>query len=147
MSKKIWGFCLSAFALLILTVVFSFWYFGRDTSIPPGEQKGTELVEMIPAKTAPDQVSSSPEDKKQESLIPEPEKEAAIEAADTNVYEFVLVNHDEYVTVYRLPENEVYEYTDVILDVLPLGLQEEIRQGKYLKNEEELYNFLENYTS
>jgi hypothetical protein len=31
--------------------------------------------------------------------------------------------------------------------VLPTDLQEEIQDGKYLKNEEELYNFLENYTS
>lgn len=147
MSKKIWGICLSAFALLILTVVFSFWYFGKDTSVPPGEQRGTELVEMIPAKTAPDQVSSSSETKEQEPLAPDTEKEEEKQTADTDGYEFILVNHDEYVTVYRLPENEIYEYTDVILDVLPLGLQEEIRQGKYLKNEEELYNFLENYTS
>jgi len=58
-----------------------------------------------------------------------------------------LVNNDNYVTVYQLPENEIYEYTDVIMDVLPAELQEEIRQGKYLRNEEELYNFLENYTS
>ena len=35
----------------------------------------------------------------------------------------------------------------LILDVLPEELQEEIREGKYLKGEEELYNFLENYTS
>ncbi len=49
--------------------------------------------------------------------------------------------------VYRLPENLIYEYTDIILDVLPEELKEEIKKGKYLKNEAELYNFLENYTS
>ncbi len=37
--------------------------------------------------------------------------------------------------------------TDVIMEILPAALQEEIHEGKYLKNEEELYNFLENYTS
>ena len=58
-----------------------------------------------------------------------------------------MLFRSDYVTVYRLPEDEIYEYTDVILDVLPEELQEEIRQGKYLRNEEELYNFLENYTS
>jgi hypothetical protein len=61
--------------------------------------------------------------------------------------EFLLVDDDNYVTVYRLPEQELYEYTDVILDVLPADLKDEIQDGKYLKNEEELYNFLENYTS
>ena len=46
-----------------------------------------------------------------------------------------------------LPADEIYEYTDVIMEILPAALQEEIHEGKYLKNEEELYNFLENYTS
>ena len=102
---------------------------------------------MIPAKTAPDQVSSSSETKEQEPLAPDTEKEEEKQTADTDGYEFILVNHDDYVTVYRLPENVVYEYTDVIMDVLPFELQEEIRDGKFLKTEEELYNFLENYTS
>jgi PDZ domain-containing secreted protein len=61
--------------------------------------------------------------------------------------EFLLVDDDNYVTVYHLPEQEIYEYTDVILDVLPDNLKDEIQGGKYLKDEEELYNFLENYTS
>ena len=59
----------------------------------------------------------------------------------------MLRNYHNYVTVYTLPEDTLYEYTDVILDVLPEETKEKIRQGKYLRNEEELYNFLENYTS
>ena len=30
---------------------------------------------------------------------------------------------------------------------LPEDVQKEVQHGKYIKNEEELYNFLENYTS
>ena len=70
-----------------------------------------------------------------------------MEEVNGESYQFVLVDNNDYVTVYSLPENVVYEYTDVIMDILPIELQEEIRQGKFLKNEEELYNFLENYTS
>ena len=62
-------------------------------------------------------------------------------------YEYMLRNYNGYVAVYELPADEIYEYTDVILEILPAKLQEEIQEGKYLKNEEELYNFLENYTS
>lgn len=143
MSKRIWGIFLSVFALCI-TAALSFWYFGRDTSTPPEEQRGTELVEMLPTDSGPDQISAA-------GGIPGHQSQGDTEepAAETNTeaYEFVLVNNDNYVAVYRLPENEIYEYTDVIMDVLPAELQEEIQRGKYLKNEAELYNFLENYTS
>ena len=77
---------------------------------------------------------------------PEEGAEGTVSRENEN-YEFVLRNYHNYVTVYTLPEDTLYEYTDVILDVLPEETKEEIRQGKYLRNEEELYNFLENYTS
>ncbi len=144
MSKRILGIFLSVFALFI-TVALTFWYFGKNTSDPSEEQRGTEFVEMLPTEISPEKVSSAGGPLERQM----PERNTDELTADTNIeaYQFVLVNNDNYVTVYQLPENEIYEYTDVIMDVLPAELQEEIRQGKYLRNEEELYNFLENYTS
>ena len=40
-----------------------------------------------------------------------------------------------------------YEYTDIPYDELPALVREEVRNGKYIKNAEELYGFLENYSS
>ena len=144
MSKRILGIFLSVFALFI-TVALTFWYFGKNTSDPSEEQRGTEFVEMLPTEISPEKVSSAGGPLERQT----PEKNTDELTADTNIeaYQFVLVNNDNYVTVYQLPENEIYEYTDVIMDVLPAELQEEIRQGKYLRNEEELYNFLESYSS
>ena len=119
MSRRIWGIALTAAAFLIL-VTAGFLYYRHDAVIPPEEQSGTEFVE-------------------------EPSAHWTAEQAEG--YQIVLVDDDNYVSVYQLPSGEIYEYTDVIMDVLPSELQEEIRSGKYLKNEEELYNFLENYTS
>ena len=109
---------------------------GRKSATPPEEQKGTELVEMVPA----------------EGETGESVAEKALAAEETGVdpsnqYEFLLVDHNDYVAVYQLPEREIYEYTDVIMEVLPEDVQKEVQHGKYIKNEEELYNFLENYTS
>ena len=67
-------------------------------------------------------------------IPPEPEEEEPI----SEEYEYLLRNQDGYVTVYQLPEDEIYEYTDVIMEILPARLQEEIHDGKYLRNEEEL---------
>lgn len=142
MSKRTLGITLTAFALVILVVIGTFWYTGRKRSTPPEEQRGTELVEMMPAETYPDHVT-------QTEASSGTEEDALLSPEETGVsdYEFLLVNEKNYVTVYQLPENELYEYTDVIMDVLPEDLQEEIQQGKYLRSEEDLYNFLENYTS
>ena len=80
------------------------------------------------------------------------DKTVILKAEDRNEtaeesYEYVLVDHNNYVAVYQLPERTIYEYTDVIMEVLPEDVQKEVQHGKYIKNEEELYNFLENYTS
>ena len=109
---------------------------GRRSATPPEEQKGTELVEMVPAKS---ETGESVAEK-----VPAAEE---TEADLSDHYEFLLVDHNDYVAVYQLPEREIYEYTDVIMEVLPEEVQKEVQQGKYIKNEEELYNFLENYTS
>ncbi|MCI8429276.1 MAG: hypothetical protein HFI16_03330 [Lachnospiraceae bacterium] len=139
MSRRTWGITLTVLALAVVAAA-AFWYVRKDTVTPPEEQKGTELVEMLPAETRPDQVS---QESIREIFPPEPEEEEPI----SEEYEYLLRNQDGYVTVYQLPEDEIYEYTDVIMEILPARLQEEIHDGKYLRNEEELYNFLENYTS
>lgn len=141
MSKKVLGICLFVGALCIV-ITCSIWIFSKEPKTSPKEQQGTELVEMVPARSNPGQASIQEEVPKVESMPLEP-----VEEVTGETYQFVLVDNNDYVTVYSLPENVVYEYTDVIMDILPIELQEEIRQGKFLKNEEELYNFLENYTS
>ena len=60
---------------------------------------------------------------------------------------FVLQVEDNYVVVYQEGREEVYEYTDIPLEVLPLQLQSEVLLGKPIENLDSLYSFLENYSS
>lgn len=60
---------------------------------------------------------------------------------------FYLYEINGYIVVYEKDKKTPYEYTDISYDELPELIKKEIRNGKYLKNEEELYGFLENYTS
>lgn len=41
----------------------------------------------------------------------------------------------------------VYDYTRIPIHTLPNQLQEKVIEGYYIENEDELYNFLENYSS
>lgn len=60
---------------------------------------------------------------------------------------FYLLEQNECVIVMKEDKKTVYEYTDILLESLPVDLQKEIEEGKYVKNEEELFGFLENYSS
>lgn len=60
---------------------------------------------------------------------------------------FYLMAIDHYVWVYKLDKSTLYFKTDLKLEELPQKLQEEIVNGKFMKNEETIYSFLESYSS
>ena len=59
---------------------------------------------------------------------------------------YYLKSEDGYVTVYYSDLKTVYCYSDILINSLPTKLQEEITNGKYIKDIEELFNFLESYS-
>lgn len=65
----------------------------------------------------------------------------------TDNYQYYMVEESGFVTVYYIDKSTVYEYTNIAIDSLPEDLQTEIKTGKYITNLDELYNFLENYSS
>lgn len=138
MSRRTMLVTLAAVVAILLAVMLVFLA-NSDSGISPEDRKGTEFVEQTEGGAGEEQFPAA-------DPVPEEKAEGIVPRENEN-YEFVLRNYHNYVTVYTLPEDTLYEYTDVILDVLPEETKEEIRQGKYLRNEEELYNFLENYTS
>lgn len=60
---------------------------------------------------------------------------------------FYLAVRDEKIVVYADSMDQVYEYTDISISLLPTELQEEIRAIKVTTDAVWLYNFLENYSS
>lgn len=60
---------------------------------------------------------------------------------------FFLMANNGYVAVYYNDMKTLYLSTEIALDQLPDEVRQEILDKKYLKNEEEVYNFLESYSS
>lgn len=60
---------------------------------------------------------------------------------------FYVMKLNDYIVVYESDRKTIYEYTDIIFEELPSSLKKEIKNGKYIENLEELYGFLENYSS
>lgn len=60
---------------------------------------------------------------------------------------YYLMVEDHFIVVYEEDKQRLHMNTDILLENLNDGLKAEIIQGKYIENEEELYNFLESYSS
>lgn len=60
---------------------------------------------------------------------------------------FYLMVSDHFIVVYRADKKTLYMNTDILLESLGDTLQAEIMQGKYVETAEEVYYFLESYTS
>ena len=60
---------------------------------------------------------------------------------------FYLAVYNNEVLVYLEDRETVYIETEIMLEQLPEPLQQEIIDMKWLENEEELYDFLETYSS
>lgn len=60
---------------------------------------------------------------------------------------FYLKELHGFVVVYLEDKKTIYEFTEIPLSDLPEEVRQEIAQGKQIATAEELYAFLENYSS
>ena len=60
---------------------------------------------------------------------------------------YFIKEKDGYIIVYLSDEKTVYEYTDIKVEILPEEIQKKIKSGNYITDIQQLYNFLENYSS
>lgn len=75
----------------------------------------------------------------------DPEKEA-LEADNPLRSSYHIGIHEGNVIV-RLDDGSIYETTEIPWESLPTTIQEQIESGYVLETKQELYSFLENYSS
>lgn len=60
---------------------------------------------------------------------------------------FLIIEEDGYLVIYDRITETRYDNTSILKKNLPERLQKELEKGLYFLNEQELYEFLENYSS
>ncbi len=60
---------------------------------------------------------------------------------------YYLLVQSHYIMVYEADKKTLFLPTDIVLESLPESLQREIIAGKRMTDEQEVYNFLESYSS
>lgn len=91
----------------------------------------------------------------QENILSQDTTEPVEETTETSIassniqkaYEYVVIEEDDYLSVYYADKKTKYMDTDIRFDELSIRLQKEIKTGKTFETSEELYDFLENYSS
>jgi len=152
MTKKVIVSCLVVLLLGGVAYYSSYQYFSgrfREQS-QEIEQKMAELQrETRMEKAEPQEIrSEKPTEESPEILLREPVlSDPASVQTETAEISYYLVEEFGYVNIYTADKESIYEYTNIPIDSLPEDLQEEICTGKGVTSEQELYDFLENYSS
>lgn len=89
---------------------------------------------------------------KQEYEAKQEEREQNIETVTTDGQAsaeelYYICEKNGYVVVYRQDRQTLYEYTDILVESLPLEIQKELKEGKAVEGLKGVYGFLENYSS
>lgn len=76
-------------------------------------------------------------------------QEEVVEVSDGDMSDerFLVKEEDGYLVIYDSTAMKRYDETTIQLNDLPERLQEKVTEGLYFTDEEELYAFLENYSS
>ena len=87
---------------------------------------------------------------KNQSVIGFSHKEIVLQKNYSGINEkphFYIISRDNKLVVYYEDMETIFLMTNISLNSLPMNLQLEILSKKYFETEEELYNFLESYSS
>ena len=60
---------------------------------------------------------------------------------------FFITEYEGDVIVYEEDKKTIFEYTDISVENLPLSVKNQVIEGFFLTEEEEVYSFLETYSS
>ena len=86
-------------------------------------------------------------DYKEERSVVDKEELLQTQANPQVKTEYYLSELSGYVVVYEKDKKTIYEYTNILVEELPENIQIEILNGLKLENLQEVYGFLENYSS
>lgn len=132
-QKGIVSIRLSAFSNERVVVVKTYEIKEKEEEKEPGENKA-ENREM------------GEEEEVEETMQSDMETIESIESGNASGVYYLMANGG-LVYVYKEDMETLYLATDITLDRLPDDVRQEILDKKYIKSEEELYNFLESYSS
>lgn len=82
-----------------------------------------------------------------EQVKTETENRNAVEIANEKDYKYTIVDDEGRLTVYIIKTKQIFLESAIETELLPAEIQEKLKTGIYFKNEKDMYDFLESYSS
>ncbi len=143
MTKKILAGCMAAVILCGLAYYSGFLYSERQLM----EEQEKLLARL---RTLSAEETDLEQEIQEKALEEEKEKAPAGSqsvSSEKEEFAYYLVEENGKIVIYLGDRTTLYEYTDIDPQTIPEELLKEIRAGKGIEGERELYDFLENYSS
>ena len=131
-------------AMLIVGAFWGGFYFGENNTEPEHILIASDETSDTDSSG---KVTDSSSDIKNAAAAEQQEEETEESMKNVEQERYYLKMSEEYLTVYYTETDLVYFETGLKLSDLPSDLQEEAKTGISFSNLEELYSFLENYSS
>lgn len=78
--------------------------------------------------------------------VPNPQTNPYAQATASGEMYYLILKEDK-VHIYRAGGDIFYDYAAVQLETMPVEIQEQLKLGLYVQGEDELYDFLQTYSS
>ncbi len=148
MVKKVIAGCFAVLILGGLSYYSSYLYSSRqiqNENVNFMERKLTEQTRLLAPDTVLEKEKLYPQTQEAErqEVLTEPDSVQA----EAEEFLYYIMEEGGQVVVRYSDRTTLYEDTNISVDSLPPELQEELKRGKGVTEEGELYDFLENYSS
>ena len=134
----------------VLAYYSGFLYTNQQYQEIGPEEKNPVPIDTTEGSETEESSAKQPPSKPEENLAETSIQAGAVEASFTEgemEFSYYLVEEFGYINIYLKDKETIYEFTDIRIEDLPQDLQDEICTGKGVTTEQELYDFLENYSS
>ena len=119
----------------------------QNTSVEIVVKKSKFIAHLFYVQSQQEVEERIKEERAQSVKVQKQEESVAAEGEAMKNYCYYLLEKNGYVVVYLSDKETIYEYTSIDVETLPETVQSEVKNGKYIEDIEELYGFLENYSS
>ena len=142
MKKLIFG------VVSIAVLFFGSYFIGKQISIKNQQHINHERdMESSKVVKKTGTFSNKKLSSKEEQIEKLTVKDQAEQASNKVGNVFFITEYEGDVIVYEEDKKTIFEYTDISVENLPLSVKNQVIEGFFLTEEEEVYSFLETYSS
>lgn len=135
----------SSYLVAVLMIAILIVIFGALFLIGDYRKKNPDEYDQVTQRVVDYGVTVN-EDSASHQGTPDLQKEQVTQVTASSEMYYLILKENK-VSIYRADGEIFYDFADVRLETMPVEILEQLKLGLYIKGEDELYDFLQTYSS